>query len=148
MAARRRRLTRAPSNPRARPEEPAETYQPYRSRSSSPNSKAGPREEGSHRLRAPHLLLANDSRNALVVPHVGHQAIQFLLDYAIALAGAGLQSGTIKHCNVPTTIANESGVLQPPGGFRNAFPAHAEHAGHQLLRHDQLSRGNAIERRQ
>ena len=42
-------------------------------------------------------------------------------------------------------IANETGVLQFSGGFRNAFPTHAQHAGDQFLCDDQFMRRDAIE---
>jgi len=38
------------------------------------------------------------------------------------------------------SIAKSIGVLQLAGGLGHAFAAHAEHAGDQLLRHDQLAR--------
>lgn len=69
---------------------------------------------------------------------IGQQAVHFLLDDRVAFARAGLQSGTIKHGDVAATVTDKAGTLQFPGGFCNSFPAHAQHAGDQFLRHDQF----------
>jgi len=82
------------------------------------------------------------------VPHVGQQAAQFLLHHRVALAGVLLQSGALEHRDVPAAVADESGLLQFAGGLRDAFAAHAKHAGDQFLRHDQVIRGHAVERQQ
>ena len=60
------------------------------------------------------------------------------LDHVVALANASLQSRPIKYGDVATAVADKAGVLQVPGGLRDASTAHPEHAGDQFVRHDQF----------
>src|SRR5258706_777372 len=82
--------------------------------------------------------LSVDGSHSLAVQHIGQEAAQFLLDHGVALTRAGLQTATVEHGNLATAVANEADGLPGPGDPRNAFPAHAENAGNQFLRHDEL----------
>jgi hypothetical protein len=92
--------------------------------------------------------MLNGRSIALATSHIGQQSVYFLLDHGVAFACVGLQSGPIKHFDVATAVTDQARALQFPGRFCNAFSAHAEHAGDQFLRHDQLVRRQSIERQQ
>ena len=74
-----------------------------------------------------------------------HQAADFFFHHAIALAGANFQAAPVEHRNMPAPVADETLLLQSTGGFRDAFATHAEHVGHEFLRHDQFAGGNSVE---
>lgn len=81
----------------------------------------------------------------LALTYIAQQTIVFVFDHRVALTHARLQARPVKHGDVAAAVANEPRLLQMPGGFGDAFAAHAEHAGNQFLRHGQFIRGQAIE---
>src|SRR5688572_753873 len=89
------------------------------------SSRSGPARRHARSARSGCRLRTRRSGSPLAVAHVGEQTAQFLLDHVVALAHAKLQSGALEHCNVAAAAANETGLLQFPGGLGNAFAAHA-----------------------
>ena len=72
----------------------------------------------------------------------------FLLDYVVAFASVGLQPGPVNHRDMATAVTDQTFALQITGGFRDAFAAHAEHAGNQFLCHGQFIRRQSIQGQQ
>ena len=69
--------------------------------------------------------------------NVGKQAIELKLYHAIAFTHGLLQTRPVEHLDSATTILDQTRALQIAGSLRDAFPAHAEHVGYQLLGHGQ-----------
>ena len=61
-------------------------------------------------------MSSRDKPDALAVLHIGQQPTQFLFDHGVALARAHLQPDPVQHGNVAAAVANQTGVLQLPGG--------------------------------
>jgi hypothetical protein len=66
------------------------------------------------------------------------EAIGFLSHHGITLATQLFQLGAVQYRDVPTRVADYAELVQLASGFGDAFTAHAEHVGDELLRHDQL----------
>ena len=72
---------------------------------------------------------------------IREQTAEFLLARGVALAGASLKAGALKHRNVTAAVVNDACALQLPGSLRDAFAADSQGMGNQFLRHDQFVRG-------
>ena len=68
------------------------------------------------------------------------QPSHLVLDGCITLASAGLQTGPIRYVDVPASILYEAYLLQATRGLGDAFAAHTEQAGDQILRDGQFLR--------
>ena len=79
---------------------------------------------------------------------VVEQAVKFFLDYLVTLAGMGLQASSIQRRDVTAAVTDQAFALQISGRFGDAFAAHAEHAGNQLLRYSQFIGGQPIKGQQ
>jgi hypothetical protein len=92
-------------------------------------------------LRANFSASGSESRRGSIT----EQAMEFFFDYVVAFTSVGLQSRSIKCCNVTPAVTDQTRTLQIPSGFRDAFAAYAEHAGNQFLCHGQFIRWQSIE---
>src|ERR1700676_4042779 len=79
---------------------------------------------------------------------VGQETIELRLYYLVALTGPRLQTRAIEHADPASLVTDQPGVLQLPGGFGDAFAAHAQHVGDQFLGHGEFVRLQAIETEQ
>ena len=75
----------------------------------------------------------------------GEQAIVFLLDHGIALAGALFESLTIEHRNLASSVTDEPRLLQVTGRLRDSFAAYTQHIGNEFLRHYEMLRAQAVQ---
>lgn len=76
---------------------------------------------------------------------LGKQTIVLFPDYRVALAGACLQACPVKHRDMATPVIDQPGPLQVTGCLRHPFSPHTEHIGDQLLGHDELVGGQAVD---
>jgi hypothetical protein len=79
---------------------------------------------------------------------IGQETIKLRLDDVVALARPRLQTRAIEHCDPASLVTYQPGVLQLPGGFGDAFTAHAEHVGNQFLCHGEFVRCQTIQAQQ
>jgi len=66
------------------------------------------------------------------------QTVVFLLDHAIALAGALFQPIAVEHRDAATSIPDQSSLMLVAGRFGDTLATHAQHVGDQFLRHHEL----------
>jgi hypothetical protein len=82
--------------------------------------------------------------DSLGLTQARQKAVEFALDEAVAFACTCFEAGAVEHLDVAAAVMNQAFVVQLAGCFGNAFAAHAEHVGDQLLGHGQIVRGDAI----
>jgi hypothetical protein len=64
------------------------------------------------------------------------EAISFLLDHRIALAGEPFQSRPVQYVDVATAVLDYAELLELAGSLCHPFTAYPKHASDQLLGHD------------
>lgn len=74
--------------------------------------------------------------------------MEFIPDYPVAFTSALLQSQPVEHRDMTAAVTDQTGALQMPGSFRDAFAAYTEHAGDQFLCNGQFIRRQTIQRQQ
>src|SRR6202790_3165297 len=79
---------------------------------------------------------------------VGQETIELRLDHLVALARPRLQTRAIEHGDPASLVTDQPSALQLPGGFGDAFTAHAQHIGDQFLGHGELVRLQTIQTQQ
>src|SRR6202521_4792347 len=79
---------------------------------------------------------------------VGQETIELRLDHLVALTRPRLQARAIEHGDSASLRTDQPSALQLPGGFGDAFTAHAQHVGDQFLGHGKFVRLQTIEAEQ
>src|ERR1700680_2294434 len=66
------------------------------------------------------------------------ETIALFLNHGITLATQLFQPRPVQYRDLSTDVADNTELVQLAGGFGDAFTAHAEHIGDELLGHGQL----------
>ena len=82
----------------------------------------------------------------VVTPGVMQQSIGFGLDHQVALAAEPFEARSIQNRDLASAVLDDALTLQFASRFRDAFAAHAQHVGDQLLGHVQVVAMQAIQR--
>ncbi|SIT52025.1 hypothetical protein BN2476_1670002 [Paraburkholderia piptadeniae] len=83
-------------------------------------------------------------RRRFALPEVREEAVEFAVDDGVALARAGFEAFAVEDADVPAAVVDEAVAVEFAGGFGDAFAAHAEHVGDQLLGDVELGGSAAV----